>query len=219
MAALQEVFPCQVFLLQGYPRPGEHFQTQTGYRISTHHSSLELPSENIYITTTTKRWRKRSLCLISLLGSCLRKRGCQGSAGRPVCMELRYACERQSLKNDTNPKRRSVPSRRSEGQTRAREQEELVRCQVPRLPPCPGSTARDPPDFRQSCDALTDSCSQEMHRRVLFQLCAAATWTRSPATALPQAPQRINGQGGWKRSALCESHPLHLPKEHWHLLL
>lgn len=29
MAALQEVHPHQVFLLQGYPRPGEHFQTQT----------------------------------------------------------------------------------------------------------------------------------------------------------------------------------------------
>lgn len=68
----------------------------------------------------------------------------------------------------TTPKRRSVPSRRGEGQTRAREQEELVWCQVLTLPPCTDSRARDPPDFRQSCGALTDSCSQEMHRGFCF---------------------------------------------------
>lgn len=85
-------------------------------------------------------------------------------------MELSYAFERQSLENDTypNPKRRSAPNRRGEGQTRAGEQEELVGCQVPTLPPCTGSTARDPPDFSQSCDGLSDSCSQEMHRGFCF---------------------------------------------------
>lgn len=108
-------------------------------------SSLELPSENIYITTTTtttKRWRKSSLGLISLLGSWMRM-VCQGSTGTPVCMELSYTCERQSLENNTttNPKRRSVPSMWGEGQTQAREQEKLVGCQVPTLPPCTGSTA------------------------------------------------------------------------------
>lgn len=163
---------------------------------------------NIYITKTT-RWRKSSLCLISLLGSCVR-RGCQGSTERSVCTELRHAFERQSLENDTyhtNPKRWSVSSRQGEGQTRARGQEELVRCQVPTLPPCTGNTARDPPEFRHSCDALCASCSKEMHRGPLLQLWAAAIWTRPPATALPNAPQRITCQGGWKKSAFFESHP------------
>lgn len=29
------------------------------------------------------------------------EKGLPGSTGRPVCMELRYACERQSLENNT----------------------------------------------------------------------------------------------------------------------
>lgn len=73
--------------------------------------------------------------------------------------------------------------------------------------------------FSQSCDALSDSCSQEMHRGALHQQWAAAIWTCSPATASSLALQRLTGQGDWKRSALCESHPLHLPNEHLNLLL
>lgn len=57
--ALQEVCPHQVFLLQGFLRPGEHFQTQTGHRTSTNPNSLELSSENIYITTTTTKMKKK----------------------------------------------------------------------------------------------------------------------------------------------------------------
>lgn len=109
---LRRFFPHQLFLLQGYPRPGgEHFQTQTGHRMYTNPSSLELSSENIYITTTTKRLRKRSLYAISLSGSCAEELSCQGSTGRPACTELRYACKRQSLEKDTciKPKKEISP--------------------------------------------------------------------------------------------------------------
>lgn len=96
----------------------------------------------------------------------------------------------------TNPKKRSVPSKQSEGRTWAREQGKMVRCQVPTLSPCTGSTARTPPDFRHSYDALSDSCSREMWRGVSFQLQTAAMQTRFPAQVLPQAPQRTSDQGG-----------------------
>lgn len=141
---LRRFFPHQLFLLQGYPRPGgECFQTQTGHRTYTNPSSLELSSENIYITTT-KRLKKRSLYAISLSGSSSEERSCQGdlSAWSWGMIAKDRVCRKMPA---SSTKRRSVPSKWGEGWTGAREQEKIVRCQVPTPPAGTGSTARNPP--------------------------------------------------------------------------
>lgn len=197
---------------------------RTGHRISTNPSSLELSSENIYIPTTTKkRWRKRSLCLISLLGSWAEEKGLPGKhretcpCGAEVRLQKAESGERhlqQTQKGDQS----QASGARAELEPGSRRRWLGVRCWH-----ChPAQAAQHETVLLLASDIATMPWLTPAPKRCGEGFCFSCRQLPHKHAFQPESSHKLlKGAvtGEVERNVPFAPHPLYLPKEHWHLLV